>query len=294
MTDVYHSGELTVQKMAGAEVAAEQNGRGIKKSIPKGAIAFLETQSLIITASVDKNGRVWSSVLTGEPGFLHVEDEETLRIRSNPVLNDPLIHNLNSNQEIGLLVIDFSRRIRLRMNGTGRFDEDQQLVVQTEQVYGNCPKYIQKRSLLPNGVFHRKQQFEHHFVNLPPKQQEWIRQSDTFFIGSMSSEGKLDASHRGGSPGFVKVFNERTLIFPDYFGNSMFNTLGNIYSNPSTGILFMDFDFGHSLQLTGRSEIIWDEKEISQFPAAERLVRLEIDEALYTENSTQLSWIQTQ
>ncbi len=290
MTDVYHAGELTVQQMAGAEVIAVLNSRSIKKTIPKGAVTFLETQSLMIAASVDERERVWSSVLTGEPGFLHVEDEGTLTIRSKPVWNDPLIRNLSLNQELGLLVIDFNRRIRLRINGTGHFDEDQQLVVKTEQVYGNCPKYIQKRALLPHGVYERKQQSEHRSVHLSPEYQEWIRHADTFFIGSMSSEGKVDASHRGGSPGFVKVVDERTLIFPDYFGNSMFNTLGNIQSNPSTGILFVDFDYGHSLQLTGRSEIIWDPEEISLFPAAERLVRFEVDEALYTENSTRMGW----
>jgi predicted pyridoxine 5'-phosphate oxidase superfamily flavin-nucleotide-binding protein len=152
--------------MAGAEVVAQQNSRTIRPDIPKGAIAFLNTQSLIIAASVEEYGRVWSSFLTGEPGFIEVEDEVTLTIQSNPVASDPLTRNLLSNPELGLLAIDFSKRIRMRINGTGAFDADRRLVVKTEQVYGNCPKYIQKRSLHPNGGFHRFQKSEHRSLRL--------------------------------------------------------------------------------------------------------------------------------
>lgn len=290
MTDVYHEGELAVQKIAGVEIIAERNGRSINHNIPKGAVAFLGRQSLVITASVDGNGKVWSSVITGEPGFLHVDDEGRLVIRSSPVLGDPLIQNLTSNNELGLLVIDLSKRIRLRINGTGNFDENGWLVIITTQAYGNCPKYIQHRSLRANGVYQRRQSSESRSVGLSSEQQGWIRKSDTFFIGSVSAAGNVDASHRGGPPGFIQVTDERTLIFPDYFGNSMFNTLGNIYSNPSTGLLFIDFLSGHSLQLTGRSEIIWDENEISNYPGAERLLVFKIDEVLFVKNGTDLSW----
>jgi predicted pyridoxine 5'-phosphate oxidase superfamily flavin-nucleotide-binding protein len=290
MIGVYHEGELTVQKLAGAEIVAKQNGTTIKPTMFKGAMAFLRTQSLIIVSSVDRDGRVWSSFLTGEPGFIEVTSEASLTIASNPVTSDPLIVNLLSNPEIGLLAIDFGRRIRMRINGTGHVDENGRLVVLTEQVYGNCPKYIQKRSLQPSSGFHRAQKSANLSSHINPEQQEWIRNSDTFFIGSISSEGKADVSHRGGSPGFVKVVDENTLLFPDYFGNSMFNTLGNIYSNPNSGLLFIDFDAGHSLQLTGRSQIIWDDNEISRFSGAERLVRFEIDEVLHTQNGTPIRW----
>ncbi|WP_028608806.1 pyridoxamine 5'-phosphate oxidase family protein [Paenibacillus harenae] len=290
MSGVYHAGELKVQEMAGAAIVAQQNGTSIKPTINKGAIAFLRTQSITIMSSVDGAGRVWGSFLTGEPGFIDATSETTLTITSRPVASDPLVGNVAINPEIGLLAIDFNRRIRMRINGKGHFDEDLRLTVSTEQVYGNCPKYIQKRSLQPSGGFHRSLKSLHRSFRVNPEQQQWIRNSDTFFIGSVSLEGKTDASHRGGNVGFVKVIDANTLIFPDYFGNSMFNTLGNIHSNPGTGLLFIDFDNGHSLQLTGRSHIIWDENEISRFSGAERLVRFEIDEVLYTENGSPMRW----
>lgn len=290
MIGVYHAGELAVQKLAGEEFLAEQNSKSIRSVIFKGAMAFIQTQSMIIASTVGENGKVWISFLTGEPGFISAASETTVTIMSRPPASDPLIKNLLSNPEIGLLAIDFNRRIRMRINGKGEIDESGRLTVTTEQVYGNCPKYIQKRSLQPSGGFRRTQRHAQHSNKISSEQQEWIRLADTFFIGSASLEGKMDASHRGGHPGFVELLDESTLLFPDYFGNSMFNTLGNLYSNPNTGMLFIDFQAGHSLQLTGRSYIIWDKCQISLHPGAERLVRFEIDEVLYIENDTPMIW----
>ncbi|WP_309122504.1 pyridoxamine 5'-phosphate oxidase family protein [Paenibacillus sp.] len=290
MDDVYHAGELKVQEMAGVRIVAQRNGASVKPTIVKGASAFLRTQPLIVASSVDKEGRVWSSLLTGPPGFIEPVSETTLTISSKPAANDPMLENVDMNPQIGLLAIDFMRRIRLRINGKGRYDDTGKLWVTTEQVYGNCPKYIQKRSPKPIGGYHRSLSSSRRRHSLDSEQQEWIRKSDTFFIGSVSSEGKADASHRGGNPGFVKVVDVKTLLFPDYFGNSMFNTLGNIHSNPNSGLLFLDFKSGHSLQLTGRSHIVWDPIEISRFSGAERLVRFEVDEVVYTENGSPWQW----
>ncbi|MNJ56017.1 Pyridoxamine 5'-phosphate oxidase [compost metagenome] len=206
------------------------------------------------------------------------------------VPSDPLTDNVRKNGEIGLLAIDLERRIRLRINGTAAFGADHRLIVNTEQVYGNCPKYIQKRILPSEEPYARSEKSVLRGTTLRPAEQKWIATSDTFFIASANSQGKADASHRGGMPGFVSVVNEKVIVFPDYYGNSMFNTLGNIYDNPNTGLLFIDFLKGHTLQLSGRSEIIWDEQEIQQFPGAERLVRFEVEHVLNVENSSLLSW----
>lgn len=291
MNDVYHAGELIVQKMAGEEVIAQRNGLTIRPNMSKGVAAFIQKQPLIIVASMDKKRNIWTSVLTGEHGFINVKNEVTLTIKFHPVSNDPLIPNLQSHADVGVLAIDFSKRARLRINGTGIINADRQLEIKTEQVYGNCPKYIQKRVLLPDSCLQRELKSEKRSNQLSLEQQKWIRNADTFFIGSMNTAGKLDASHRGGAPGFIKVTDENVILFPDYFGNSMFNTLGNIHSNPNSGLLFMDFNHGHSLQLTGQSKIIWDDEElIREFPGAERLVRFKVDEVLQTENYARMGW----
>lgn len=286
---MYHAGELAVQALAGEQIVAERNGLSIKSVVVQGAFSYLRTQSLIVCSTMANDGKVWCSFLTGEPGFIHVVSEKELTVSSQPVTSDPILRDLRDRPDIGLLAIDFFRRIRMRINGKGVWDGER-LWVTVEQAYGNCPKYIQKRSLQPGSGTYRRERLSQRGHALNAEQQDWIRKADTFFIGSASSERKMDASHRGGQPGFVKIEDDRTLLFPDYFGNSMYNTLGNLYSNPAAGLLFIDFNGGHSLQLSGRTETIWDKAQISQVPGAERLVRYTIDEVIYIENDTPIMW----
>ncbi|MCF2943012.1 pyridoxamine 5'-phosphate oxidase family protein [Paenibacillus tarimensis] len=288
---MYHAGELAVQRLAGEELLAERNRASIKQVISKGASAFLQSQTIVIVSTAGEDGKVWCSYLTGEPGFIKVMAESELLIASSCPESDPVGKNLQSNPAVGLLFIDFNRRIRLRINGRGAIHSGRGLSVQTEQVYGNCPKYIQKRLLQTSGSYHRLEKQAYRSSKLSPQQQEWIRRADTFFIGSSGQEGSMDASHRGGPAGFVQITDRGTLMFPDYFGNSMFNTLGNIHLNPNTGLLFIDFKAGHSLQLTGRSYIIWNEDQASLPPGAERMVRFEMDEFLTIENETPINWV---
>ncbi|MDF2651287.1 MAG: pyridoxamine 5-phosphate oxidase, partial [Paenibacillus sp.] len=265
MNTVYHEGELTIQSLTGEGAIATQNAKMISSHFSKGIINFLKTQQFAVLSSTDRTGNVWVTFVTGEPGLAEVLDEQRMVIRAGLIEDDPLASELEEQKQIGLLIIDTSRRIRLRINGIARI-ENEQLTVKAHQIYGNCPKYIQKRSFLPEKDVIRRLKSEQRSQVLNQRQQEWITHADTFYIGSVSDGGQMDASHRGGNPGFVQVVNEKTLVFPDYFGNSMYNTLGNIYSNPSSGLLFIDYDHGHSLHLTGKSEIIWDEKASATFP----------------------------
>ncbi len=100
----------------------------------------------------------------------------------------------------------------------------------------------------------------------------------------------MDSSHRGGEPGFVRVEGERHLVFPDYAGNSHYNTIGNLMMDPRAGILFVDFERGGLLQLTGRVRIDWDSSELERFPGAQRLVHFELDEAVELERALPLRW----
>ena len=96
-------------------------------------------------------------------------------------------------------------------------------------------------------------------------------------LATAHPESGLDASHRGGKPGFVRVENEKRLVFPDYPGNNMFNSLGNISSYPRAGLLFPDFQSGASLQITGAASIVWEGSQIAKFPGARRLVGIDIE-----------------
>ena len=288
MISRYHAGELAVQTRAGVQVEASRLSKMIGSSIQPVVQDFLSSQQMAIASTVGKDGQVWASLLTGEKSFVQAISAQTVRIDAIPVRGDPLKENLMLQDDIGILVIDLATRRRVRINGKAELDPDGSIYVHTNQVYFNCPKYIQLRKLDTDTA--ESQTLPHQYTKtLTSEQQQWIAQTDTFFTASYHPEG-ADASHRGGYPGFVRVMSDRSLVFPDYAGNNMFNTLGNISVNPQIGLLFVDFERGSTLQLTGRANIIWDAGRVAEIVGAERLVEFQIDQVLEITNASSLRW----
>ena len=160
--------------------------------------------------------------------------------------------------------------------------------------FGNCPQYIQLRDF----EFARD-------PKLPPKQlpeyldaitddvREWIRSSDTFFVGSYvdrEGERQVDVSHRGGKPGFVRVSDDGVLTVPDFAGNFHFNTLGNFLINSRAGLMFVDFETGDILQMSGRAHVILESPEISAFQGAERLWTFQPEKIVVRRAASPLRW----
>lgn len=286
----YHAGELAVQARAGVLIEAQALGQNIGASIKPTAQKFLQTQQLVIASTINLQGRVWASLLTGQPGFVEMLDERTARITALPIPGVPLDQNLMTNNQIGLLIIDLATRRRLRMNGQVIKRSDEGLLIHTDQSYFNCPKYIQSRHIQMDISPSSASPVVQHFERLTQAQQDWIDRADTFFIATFHPEGGADASHRGGYPGFVQVLDGKTLLFPDYSGNNMFNTLGNLLVNPNAGLLLIDFEQGHTLQLTGKAQIIWEDERLTRFAGAERLIEFHIEQVIETANATQLRW----
>jgi len=286
METIYHPGELKVQEQVGVREEAARLGRTIYPVIAHIFVDFIQGQPLAVLGGADNQGRSWASILSGEPGFMRVADEQTLRIAARPAVGDPLNEALRDGSELGLLLIDFATRRRLRLNGSVTM-ESEGFSVHARQVYANCPRYIQARTCQ-----WRREALPVRTVagagTLSTDQQQRIRRADTFFVASMHPDCGADASHRGGFPGFVQVPDGQTLIWPEYNGNSMFNTLGNICENPHVGLLFLDFEHGGTLQLSGTAKIIWDRDRAAALPGAERLVELHIDRIIETENAMAL------
>lgn len=279
----FHCGELKAQKRAGVRLPDDFANKMYKNFVPKTALGFLQQQPIVFLASIDSSGRVWASIIHGEPGFVDLEDERKLVIAGYTPPEDPLLKNVYDNGHIGALFMDFSNRRRLRVNGKATFDHDK-LVICSEQVYGNCPKYITTRTFQSN-MNNEKPVVTTFLTNqLNVDQMQWIETSDAFFIASTNNKKEMDASHRGGNPGFVKVLNENSLLFPDYFGNNMFNTLGNIEVNAHVGLIFIDFKTRKTMQMTGRAKVLWEEGASIDFPGAERMVFLEIDNVIESNN----------
>lgn len=103
----------------------------------------------------------------------------------------------------------------------------------------------------------------------------------------------MDASHRGGNPGFVEILDDGTLKIPDYQGNSMYNTLGNIAQNPHTGILLIDFQKGETLQLTGSAELLFGQQtdyERQKTTGTGRYWLFKTQQWIHTRNHHQVAW----
>jgi predicted pyridoxine 5'-phosphate oxidase superfamily flavin-nucleotide-binding protein len=205
-------------------------------------------------------------------------------IESQPAPLDPLRRNLATRPELGLLAIDLEKRRRLRINGRAFHDPARGIFVAVEQVYGNCPKYIQARRVEPvAGEVSPQPTPPDSSSVLHAEQQALIASADTFFIASFHGPGGADASHRGGAPGFVRVLDEHTLAFGDYPGNNMFNTLGNLVVQPRAGLLFLDFTSGDVLQISGEAHLDRAPASLASFRGARGVVVVfEVERALVT------------
>ena len=96
-----------------------------------------------------------------------------------------------------------------------------------------------------------------------------------FFLASADAEGRPDCSFKGGDPGFVRVLGPDLLAFPDYDGNGMFKSLGNIRSNPHVGLLFIAMDDRPKrLRVNGTAEVALEDPLLSAFEGAQAVIRV--------------------
>lgn len=294
MDDKYHDGERKVQKLTGEEIIANSNGRVIVDSIVKGAFNFVSNQPMVVVSTVDLAGAVWTSTLIGENGFVKVLDERRLTIvvaKLKSTKKDIFFKNIEDSPAIGMLFMEPATRRRYRINGhivkSGSLIE-----IQVDEAYPNCPKYIQKRTV----NFQEDNKLDTTITEgsiLSSSGIKWIESADTLFVGSSSKAGRLDASHRGGNPGFVEIAENNTIRIPDYVGNSMYNTLGNFIENPNAGVTFVDFAEGKTLQLTGKAELLFDqnsEENLQKTTGTGRYWTLHIERWISTENHHQANW----
>jgi uncharacterized protein len=94
------------------------------------------------------------------------------------------------------------------------------------------------------------------------------------FVSTADAQGQPECSYKGGMPGFVRVLDDQTLAFPDYDGNGMYRSWGNVLVNPSIALLFLDFEVSKRLRVNGSAQISADDPLMSEFPGAVFIVRI--------------------
>jgi predicted pyridoxine 5'-phosphate oxidase superfamily flavin-nucleotide-binding protein len=228
----------------------------VQDELPYAGREFLADQPMLIVASTDGDD-VRADILHGPPGFVSTPDEHTVHVAGRQFAGP-----------VGLLALEPATRRRMRVNGEAT-PTATGFSVSTDEVYSNCPKYIQRREIAGLATA----------ACMRVSDRELIASADTFFVATAAC-GSADASHRGGSPGFVKTDGEH-LTFPDYPGNNMYGTLGNLLANPRIGLLFLDWETGDTLQLTGAAEV----------DAESRAVHVTIERAIRTPHAVPLRWV---
>ena len=293
----FHPGERAIQSKLGVEDRMDTLGRRmIRDFLPEQHHQFYAQLPYVLVGTVDDDGNPWASILVGKPGFISASDNRTLHISAQPLFGDPLNSTLAVGQDIGFLGIELHSRRRNRVNGVITAIAPNRIDVQVGQTFGNCPQYIQARQFDLQAFNPTVTKPVHALSHLGEVEQAMIASADTFFIATAyqaenagAAKG-VDVSHRGGKPGFVRIDGD-TLTVPDFSGNHHFNTFGNIEVNPRAGLLFINFEAGTLLYLTGRAEVIWDgDPEIATYVGAERLMKFHLTQGLLVEGSLPLQW----
>lgn len=287
----FHEGERAAQERAGVGNVAEWAGGFIRDYLPEQHRAFHTALPFLVVSGGDDAGRTWITLVEGPDGYATSPDPQHVQLETQLGADDPLATAFKTGTDIGVLGIELATRRRNRFSGhikaagTG-------YGIDIRQTFGNCPQYIHERAwtrveTTPETATHSN--------TLSDDQIARITGADTMFIGS-GHQGKkgaasngYDASHRGGAPGFVHVPDATHLQIPDYAGNNFFNTIGNLISDPHIGLLFIDFETGGLLHISGRATIDWDPKGAHDDDAW-RMINVEIDAVVDRPAAVSLRW----
>ncbi|CAL8471002.1 g10544 [Coccomyxa elongata] len=277
----YHPGEIKVQDRLGSRDSADRIGPFLRKYLTDQAKEFFNELPLLFVGQRAPDGSIWATTLSGVPGFMKATDDNHLRVSLKQIYADPV--KFAEGDRIGSVGVMQHNRRRNRLNCIVESVQPDSCSLKVLQSFGNCPKYIQVRHIMVDEKQLATLGEEERPVTqgtsvLGPEQRALIARSDTLFLATgffgisdeTNGDTGCDCNHRGGVPGFVQVTGDGTLKCPDYVGNNLYNSWGNVVVDSHAGIQFIDFDSGDSLQLTGNAEVLWDDHSL---PGAQRILQ---------------------
>ena len=260
---------------------------------------------LIALGTLDEDGRPWTTLWGGEPGFSRPLARSIIGMKTIvDRINDPVVERLlagtadgeviqanDAGKMVSGLAIDLETRTRVKLYGrmiagalaaTAEGTGEVQLVVKIEQSLGNCPKYLNKKQIIPHVP---QPKLVTSSLPLPPSAIKLIEEADLFFISSSNHEFDMDTNIRGGPSGFVRVLsndgNGLTLVFPEYSGNRLYQTLGNLKTTPQAGFVFPNFTTGDVLYFTGVTEILAGKSAADILSHTNLAVKIKVEAARY-------------
>ena len=273
------------------------------------ATHLLHLSSILAVGTLDGEGRPWTTLIGGKPGFVKSLGDSVVGVKTvvgwkyDPVL-EALVSEDGRGKALSALGIHLDTRDRVKLSGrllgsglvgsigpTSDKSELQkrdavelQMAFAVEQSLGNCPKYLNRKSLLP--VVPQPTLLSDS-LPLGSAAIALLSKADTFFISTSHHTTNMGTNHRGGPPGFVRLASNgpqrTTLIYPEYSGNRLYQTLGNLYTTPRAGLVFPDFSTGDVLYMTGTTEITYGKEASEVLPRSNLLVKIHLTAAKYVQ-----------
>ncbi|PNS21714.1 hypothetical protein CAC42_1568 [Sphaceloma murrayae] len=309
----WHQGEVEMHRRLRVP---EQDNPAAPMLTPQAA-ALLPRAPLLAIGTLDDKGRPWTTVWGGDTGLAQSLGNSTIGIRTPVAATlDPVIELLIGNAADGEVVkeeaqarlvsgltIDLLTRKRVKIAGsmvagalnriktsdevaqvgTDEGEAVLQLVVRINESLGNCPKYINKKEITSSSP---RPRLVSDTIPLPLKALDLLQTSDLFFLSTTHSGYDMDTNHRGGPPGFVRVLendDKTILVYPEYSGNRLYQSLGNMITNPQVGICFPDFATGNCLFVSGSTEILVGKDAASLITRSNLAVKITVEAARFVE-----------
>ncbi|KAH9219920.1 oxidoreductase-like protein [Leptodontidium sp. 2 PMI_412] len=272
----WHAGEEEMHKLL--RVPARDNPT--QPYLTPQAANTLIRAPLIALGTLDDEGRPWTTLWGGEAGFSRAIAQGIIGVKTtvdreyDPVVkvllgdkaDGEVVQVQGTGKMVSGLTINLETRKRVKLYGrmvagalaaTEEGIGEVQLVVKIEQSLGNCPKYLNKKQIVPHIPQPKLVSSD---LQLTQAAVELLAKADLFFISSSNHESDMDCNIRGGSPGFIRILSnaegEVTLVYPEYSGNRLYQTLGNLRTTPRAGLVVPDFETGDALYITGTTEIL--------------------------------------
>ncbi|NJK35990.1 MAG: flavin-nucleotide-binding protein [Oscillatoriales cyanobacterium SM2_2_1] len=208
----FHAGEQEVQTRMGVRDKMENVGRRfIRDYMPDQHREFFQMLPFLLVGAMDASGQPQVSVVVGQPGFISSPNPQRLRVATQPLFGSPLRDTLRVGLDVGILGIQLETRRRNRITGRVASVDADGFDIAVHQSFGNCPQYIQTRSLayLPDLDTPDRERPVHRSDRLTERDRTLISAADTLFIATAYSQDEdnpahgADVSHRGGKPGFL-------------------------------------------------------------------------------------------
>ncbi|WP_328997816.1 pyridoxamine 5'-phosphate oxidase family protein [Kribbella sp. NBC_00709] len=311
----WHAGEAAMHRLLGVPAHDNPTIHGL----PTAYGLWMERSPLLALGTVDQADRIWTTVLGGRAGVIKPIAAGVLGLSSPAFLApgagwtgfDPVLEALFSGAQDGGVVdhgrgklvaglaMDLEKRSRVKLAGrvlrgivlanetveieTDPTRVDVQLAVAVDETLGNCPKYLNRKAVWAHEPSPR---LVSDSLPLPHEAVELIGKSDIFFLSSRHGTKSMDTNNRGGTPGFVRVFSNSadegvSLVYPEYSGNRLFQSLGNLQTDPAVGITFPDFETGDVLYLSGRAEILVGAEATAVLPHSRVAVKVTVEAARF-------------